>query len=216
MSDGKVIVVGSTNGSVLSEVLRTKYGKFIDEVISDRECGAVQAAVNAGVSTRILRSKTGRHFSKLLADYLNGCNVGLILSFYTKLFHEPILTEYYSRLLNFHPSLLPAFPGIDGFGDAVRYGARFIGSTLHLVDSGIDTGKPVVQSVRPFNPYISLELNRHIIFLQQCKILMQILAWYKARRLIDGEVVGGSYCLDEFSPNLEEYEIINFDSSSEL
>jgi phosphoribosylglycinamide formyltransferase-1 len=62
-------------------------------------------------------------------------------------FMELLGADFVERLptINVHPSLLPAFPGLDGIGDALRYGVRITGVTVHLVDAGLDTGPVVMQ-----------------------------------------------------------------------
>lgn len=61
------------------------------------------------------------------------------------------------RVMNIHPSLLPAFPGTDGYGDTWRYGCRIAGCTVHFVDSGVDTGPIIAQRGFQITPGESLE-----------------------------------------------------------
>ena len=55
--------------------------------------------------------------------------------------------QYKNKILNIHPALLPAFPGIDAQKQAIKYGVKFSGCTVHFVDSGVDTGPIILQSV---------------------------------------------------------------------
>ncbi|MFN8587064.1 MAG: phosphoribosylglycinamide formyltransferase [Candidatus Eisenbacteria bacterium] len=71
----------------------------------------------------------------------------VLLAGFMRRLHAPLLDAYAGRLLNLHPSLLPSFPGLDAIGQAWRHGARVTGSTVHLVESGLDTGPIVAQSV---------------------------------------------------------------------
>lgn len=81
-------------------------------------------------------------------------------------------------MINFHPSILPACPGMDGFGDTLKSGALFIGSTVHFIDEGMDTGKPILQAAFPRNPGESITKLRHRVFLQQVISLLQVVDWF--------------------------------------
>ena len=69
----------------------------------------------------------------------------IVLAGYMKLIGETLLNEYEGKIINIHPALLPAFPGADGIGDAIRYGVKVMGVTVHYVDAGMDTGKIIDQ-----------------------------------------------------------------------
>jgi len=73
-----------------------------------------------------------------------GCLAG-----YMKLLSPGLLKAYPGRILNIHPALLPAFPGLESQRKALEYGVRFTGATVHVVDAGVDTGPIVLQSVVP-------------------------------------------------------------------
>ena len=128
---------------------------------------------------------------------------------------DVLLVAFEGRIVNFHPSILPAAPGRDGFGDTVRFGARFIGSTVHLVDSGMDTGRPLLQASWPNDPNQPIAERRHRVFVQQCKSLIQIVRWFEEGRVeCDGaelRVSGARFDHSEFSPNLDFEVAIDFD-----
>lgn len=213
----KIVVIASTSGSVLSKVLRLEEVKTsIYMVVSDRNCGAIQVAKSNGLKTAIFNSKTGRDFSDKLIEFFREDKIDAFLSFYTRLLSLDFLNTFPSKVYNFHPSILPAHPGNSGFCDTIKSESKFIGSTLHLVDEGIDTGKPLIQSVFPYNPNISIRENRHIIFVQQCKILIQFIIWLNQNRIQKNIVKDASYLFEEFSPNLEhnlaKYFSIDFNS----
>ena len=175
-------------------------------VVSDRSCDAIKVAESHGIKTSILKSSCGTEFSAKLIDLFKEDNVDAFLSFYTKLFSSEFVNSYPFKVYNFHPSILPACPGMDGFGDTIKSGSKFIGSTLHLVDEGLDTGKPLIQSVYPLNSNISLTRNRHIIFVQQCKIFIQFVIWLSQDRIDKNVVREANYLFEEFSPNLDSTE----------
>lgn len=213
----RVAVIASTGGSVYQVAARIPYVRErIAVVISDRECGATEAAHGYGHRTVIVPHRGGEAFSDGVLEVLEAGRIDLAVSFYTRLFRGRLLEAFNGRLVNFHPSILPAAPGVDGFGDTIRAGARFIGSTVHLVDAGIDTGRPVLQAAFPNNPALSLAARRHRIFQQQCQSLIQTIRWFEEGRvrLEAGEVAvaGGRYEIAEFSPNLDFAEAIAFDA----
>ncbi|WP_051530328.1 phosphoribosylglycinamide formyltransferase [Halomonas halodenitrificans] len=203
-----MVVLASSGGSVLDEALRVEACRqHIALVVCDRECGAREVARRHGITAEVLPSRTGREFSDALHDYFLGKpEVDLFLSSYSRLLSGQFLEHYRGRIVNFHPAILPACPGLDGFGDTLKAGGKFIGATAHFVDEGMDTGKPILQAARPHDPELSDEENRQRVFLQMCRMFVQIVAWFAAGRVDQqGRVAGARYELSEFSPNLDEW-----------
>lgn len=90
----------------------------------------------------IEREEHERRIIKILNDY----HVDLVvLAGYMRLLTLFFLEQYKNRIINIHPSLLPAFPGTSGYEDAFRYGVKITGCTVHFVDEGMDTGKIILQ-----------------------------------------------------------------------
>lgn len=211
-----VIVIVSTGGSVLSRVLEIEeIRETISLVVSDRDCQGLVAAKKHGIATRVFYSKSGSEFSEELVRHINFENVDVIVSFYTRLFTEPVLGVLNGRLINLHPSILPACPGQRGFEDMIEAKSRFIGATIHQVDKGMDTGAPIIQSCHPYNPNLSIDQNRHVVFLDQCRMLIQVLAWIRDKRIDlygndNPTVEQGSYNDSSYSPNLEDEIAIHF------
>ncbi|MDQ0512868.1 phosphoribosylglycinamide formyltransferase [Ancylobacter amanitiformis] len=213
----RVAIVASTSGSVYRFASRVPFVREqIALVVSDRECGALAAARQLGHPTVILPHAGGLAFSDALRELADAQGIDLIVSFYTRLFHGPLLDAYEGRLINFHPSILPACPGRDGFGDTIRAGTRFIGSTVHLVDTGMDTGRPLIQASAPNDPALPLAERRHRVFVQQCRSLVQVIRWYADGRVrLDAQgvnVADTRFDLAEFVPNLDCIEAIAFDA----
>ena len=81
-----------------------------------------------------------------MADWLGGRGVELVvLAGYMALVTPPFLARFPDRVVNVHPSLLPAFPGLRAIEQALEYGAKVTGVTVHLVDEGVDTGPVIAQ-----------------------------------------------------------------------
>jgi phosphoribosylglycinamide formyltransferase-1 len=69
----------------------------------------------------------------------------IVMAGYMRLVTQVLVEPYYGRMINVHPALLPAFPGMNGIGQAIDYGAKITGATVHYVDGGTDTGPIIAQ-----------------------------------------------------------------------
>lgn len=125
-------------------------------VLSDRaEAGGLDLARRAGVPA--LHIPPGPHRTRLSpeaeAEYVrtlraHGADL-VALAGFMRVLHAEFLGAFDGRILNIHPSLLPAFPGLDAPGQAVHWGVRWAGCTAHFVTAGIDAGPIVAQAVVP-------------------------------------------------------------------
>jgi phosphoribosylglycinamide formyltransferase-1 len=97
------------------------------------------------------------------------------------------------RVLNVHPALLPAFPGLHAQRQAVEHGARFSGCTVHFVDSGTDTGPIIVQAVVPVLPDDTEETLGARILVEEHRLYPQAVQWFAEGRL---SVTGRRVSLD--------------------
>lgn len=122
-------------------------------VISNRaEAAGLTKAQEMGLRTRVIPSK-GRvreeHDAEVVAA-LQECQVELVcLAGYMRLLSPQFVRAYPNRILNIHPSLLPAFPGLDVQRQALEYGVKVSGCTVHLVDEHLDHGPIIVQRTVP-------------------------------------------------------------------
>jgi phosphoribosylglycinamide formyltransferase-1 len=84
--------------------------------------------------------------------------IGLVcLAGFMRIVKGRLMEEYRGRILNIHPALLPSFKGLDGQRQALDYGVRYSGCTVHFVDEGVDTGPIVIQRVVPVYPEDTVE-----------------------------------------------------------
>ena len=84
-----------------------------------------------------------------MADWLAGCGARLVvLAGYMELVGEPFLKRFPGAVINIHPSLLPAFPGLRAIEQALEYGVKVFGVTVHFVDAGVDSGPVILQGAR--------------------------------------------------------------------
>jgi phosphoribosylglycinamide formyltransferase 1 len=89
-----------------------------------------------------------------MADWLDARGVELIvLAGFMELLSTPFIRRFAGRVINVHPSLLPAFPGVHAIEQALDYGVKQMGVTVHFVDEGVDTGAIILQEAFEINPY---------------------------------------------------------------
>lgn len=122
-------------------------------VVSNVETAAgLERARELGIPTFVHSHKgcTREEHDRAMAAELHRAGVDLVcLAGYMRLLSPWFIREFEHRILNIHPSLLPAFPGLDAQKQALDYGVKFTGCTVHLVDEELDHGPIVKQSVVP-------------------------------------------------------------------
>jgi phosphoribosylglycinamide formyltransferase-1 len=145
-------VLASGEGTNLQALLDTVHGREVRvvAVASDQPSArALERAQAAGVATRVfLRSDYGERAARdaAMADWLEAEGVELVvLAGYMAILDAGFIARFPDRILNVHPSLLPAFPGVRAIEQALDYGVKVFGVTVHLVDEGVDTGPIVLQ-----------------------------------------------------------------------
>lgn len=145
---------GSNFDAICKAILRKDLNAEISILISDKEKAAALAkAHDQGIPACYLNPAdyAGREEYELeIIKRLVEKEVDLVvLAGYMRLVGKIILNAYKYRVVNIHPALLPSFPGLHAQKQAVEYGVRFSGCTVHLVDEGMDTGPIILQSVVP-------------------------------------------------------------------
>jgi phosphoribosylglycinamide formyltransferase 1 len=143
----RVGVLASGAGTNLQALLETVHGREAEvvAVASDEpESPALERAAAAGVPTRVFpladyADRPARDAA--IAEWLEASGVRLVvLAGYMKLLTGAFLERFPDAVINVHPALLPAFPGLRVIAQAVEYGVKVFGVTVHFVDDGIDTG----------------------------------------------------------------------------
>jgi len=147
-------IFASGNGSNAEALYQaTKEGHLHGEVVgvfSDKEEAFVlERAAKWGVPTAQLSPKAFASkvdYEQAVLDQLRSWQVDfLVLAGYMRLIGPTLLNAFPNKIVNIHPSLLPAFPGKDAIGQALAYGVQVTGVTVHLVDAGMDTGPILAQ-----------------------------------------------------------------------
>jgi phosphoribosylglycinamide formyltransferase 1 len=148
----RVGVLASGAGTNLQALLDGVHGREVEivGVASDKpDAQALERAASAGVATRVFErdafpDRAARDAA--IADWLESLGVELVvLAGYMALLDAGFIARFRDRIVNVHPALLPAFAGVRAIEQAVDYGVRIFGVTVHLVDEGVDTGPIILQ-----------------------------------------------------------------------
>lgn len=150
---GRIVVLVSGAGSNMYALVRAcRAGEVAGEVVAvvaDRACKGVETARAEGIETAVLDPRgysTREDWSADLRDLVETFSPDLVVSAGFMRILAPVFVETFSgRLINLHPSLLPAYPGAHAVRDALEDGARVTGSTVHFVDDQVDHGPAILQ-----------------------------------------------------------------------
>jgi len=154
----KLAVLVSGNGTNLQALIdQIEQGSLAAEisiVVSNvKQAHALERAKNHGIKPVFLdpKSCSGKEaFDRALTDLLQAEAVDLVcLAGYMRILGKAFISSFAGRIINIHPSLLPAFPGLHPQRQALEHGVKFSGCTVHFVDEGVDSGPIILQSVVP-------------------------------------------------------------------
>jgi phosphoribosylglycinamide formyltransferase 1 len=122
-------------------------------VLSNREAApGLQKAIERKILARVIPSKglEREAYDRLVVAALQEANVELVcLAGYMRLLSPHFVSAFPNRIINIHPSLLPAFPGLESQRQAIEHGAKFSGCTVHFVDENLDAGPIILQACVP-------------------------------------------------------------------
>ena len=143
--------------SILKAIKKKKIPINPAVVISNQpDAKGLKIAQNLGVKTVVIESKgfkgSRQDYDKKIVAVLKKYGVtptnGLVcLAGFMRIISPEFTKKYKNRIMNIHPALLPAFPGLDSQKQALEYGSKFSGCTVHFVDAGMDTGSIIIQAV---------------------------------------------------------------------
>jgi len=188
----KIAVFASGSGSNFQALVEAIRGQGIPATVSLLVCdkpGArvVQRAESLGVPTHLFNPKsyeTREAYEAEIVDRLRAEGVELIvLAGYMRLVTATLVEPFYGRMINIHPALLPSFPGVRSVRQALEYGVKLTGVTVHFVDGGMDTGPIIAQKaveVREEDTEDSLGERVHAI---EHELLPQTVRWIAEGRV---------------------------------
>jgi len=197
----RIGVLVSGRGSNLAAIVDAARSGSLDVevavVLSDvPDAPALERAAGAGIPA--LYRDPGRFRTKLTpeaeaeyAEALAGHGVQIVaLAGFMRVLHDVFLDRFAGKVVNIHPSLLPAFPGLHAQEQALAYGVRYAGATVHFVDAGVDAGPVILQAVVPVLPTDTAESLSARILEQEHRIYpeaLQLIA--EGRVLVEGRRV---------------------------
>jgi phosphoribosylglycinamide formyltransferase 1 len=146
----RVGVLASGEGTNLQALLDKVHGREGIEIVAVgsnvAHVPALQRARDAGVAARAFPESDRTRRDAAMADWLAERGVDLVvLAGYMQLLTPEFLARFPNRVINVHPALLPAFPGVRAIEQAVAYGVKVFGVTVHFVDEGVDSGPVIFQ-----------------------------------------------------------------------
>lgn len=190
-----ILVSGSGTNlqAVIDAVDAGRLHAKIGVVVSNRpHAKALDRARAAGIPVVVLDHKTypsREDFDAALVQTLRSHGTTcVVLAGFMRIVTPVLLDAFPHRVINIHPSLLPAFPGVHAQAQALRYGVRVAGCTVHLVDAGTDTGPILAQAAVPVFPEDDEISLRDRILEQEHALLPEVLQWFADDRI---DVVAG-------------------------
>ena len=190
---------GSNFEAIADNVAAGKLNAKITAVISNRaDALGIESARRRGLDALVIPSKgkvREEHDREVVAA-LREHQVGLVcLAGYMRLLSPWFVQQFPNRILNIHPSLLPAFPGLDGQKQAFDYGVKVSGCTVHFVDENLDHGAIIVQKVVPvLDGYDAHALaarileQEHIAYTEAIRIVLEGKFRIEGRRVVPAEI----------------------------
>ena len=138
----------SGTGTLLQSILESQgSGYRVGLVVADKDCPALERAVRAGVPTATVPLGGDRDaWNVQLRDAVAAAEPDIVVSAgFMRILGRAFLERFEGRLINTHPALLPSFPGAHAVRDALAYGVKVTGTTVHYIDEGVDTGTIIAQ-----------------------------------------------------------------------
>jgi phosphoribosylglycinamide formyltransferase 1 len=185
---------GSNMAALLAAAAQPGYPAEIALVLSNRaEAAGLAHAASHGVPTAVVESRAfGRDrpgFEAAMQAVLDRHDIGIVaLAGFMRVLTEAFVARWAGRMINIHPSLLPAFPGLDTHARALAAGVRLHGCTVHLVSAGVDEGPILAQAAVPVLPDDDAAALAARVLAQEHRLYPAALAWLAAGRVA---VAGG-------------------------
>jgi phosphoribosylglycinamide formyltransferase-1 len=179
---------GSNLQAIIDNIEAGRLDAQISIVISNNaDAFSLQRCRNHNVPAIVVdhRDYTSRNdFDRHLIDILRSYDVELVvMAGFMRILTKSFLAAFPMRIMNIHPALLPAFPGLHVQKQALDYGVRFSGCTVHFADGGVDTGPIIIQAVVPVFDEDNEERLAARILQEEHKIYSRAIQWYAENRL---------------------------------
>ncbi len=185
-------VLASGRGSNFQSIINSINSGFLKAriavlVTDNPEAYAIERAKNHNIESLIIQPKEfpdkDSYYSHL-ANELQSRGVELvILAGFMRVVGRPLINEFQNKIINIHPALLPSFPGLHGQKQAVDYGVKISGCTVHFVDEGVDTGPVIIQAAVPVYEDDTEDNLSERILKQEHKIFPQAIKLYSEGKI---------------------------------
>lgn len=188
----KLGIIGSGSGSnmqaIMDAISSGELEAEITLVLSDNpQAFILERAAHAGLSTRVIdcagyKTKFPESSQLWVAEEMQKAGVELVcLAGFMRLVKQPLLDSFPARIINIHPSLLPHYPGLMAWQQAVEDGAKESGCTVHYVDAGMDTGPIILQAKVPLlggdnaeSLHARIQIEEHRIYPEAIRKFIQV------------------------------------------
>jgi phosphoribosylglycinamide formyltransferase-1 len=214
----KVGVLASGRGSNFEALAKAfQSGKIKGEIkvliVDKRNAGAIERAKKYGINWIFVDAKsfpTREDYDSKIVSILKHLEVDLVcLAGYMRIVSPVFVNAFKNRIMNIHPAILPAFPGLNAQKKAVEYGVKVSGATVHFVDEGVDTGPVIIQAVVPVSPEDTEKTLSEKILKFEHRIYPQAVKWFAEGRIkVNGRKViveGADYNSLPVVPSLEDF-----------
>jgi phosphoribosylglycinamide formyltransferase 1 len=179
----RLVVLASGTGSLLESLLAAAVDDYPARVVAvgtDQPCRALEIATGAGLpgyTVRVADYDDRADWDAAITAATAEHQPDVVVSAgFMKILGPQFLSAFAGRVVNTHPALLPAFPGAHAVPDALAYGVRVTGCTVHLVDAGMDTGPIVAQEAVEVRPDDDVDTLHERIKVVERRLLVEVLA----------------------------------------
>lgn len=196
----KIFVMLSGRGSNFLKIYENIKNGYLNVEIcgvfsNKKDAPGIKKAEEFGLKTFLIESKVykdRREHELKIEEILDNLNPDfIVLAGYMRILTEDFVKKYKWKIINIHPALLPSFPGVEAQRQALEYGVKFSGCTVHFVDEGVDSGPIILQKVVPLFDSDTLEefeerilSQEHIAYSEAIKLLTEREWKIEGRRFI--------------------------------
>jgi phosphoribosylglycinamide formyltransferase 1 len=179
---------GSNLQAILDTMARGELDASVRLVLSNRpQAPGLERARQAGVATAVLEHRAfpdRTDFDRAMVERLRQAGAEwIVLAGFMRVLSRLFLEAFPQRVINIHPALCPAFPGIDAQAQALAYGVRVTGCTVHLVDEGVDSGPIIAQAVVPVLDGDDRDRLAARLLVREHELLVTALRWIAEDRV---------------------------------
>ncbi len=186
---------GSNFQSIIDAISNKRLSAEIAILVTDNPSAfAIERAKRYGIECLVLDPKefeSRDEYYTRISQELTKRNTGLVvLAGFMRIVGKPLIDAFPHKIMNIHPALLPAFPGLHGQKQALEYGVKISGCTVHFVDEGMDTGPVIIQAAVPvYQDDTEETLSERILYLEHQIYPEAIRLFSEGRLEVEGRTV---------------------------